>query len=302
MATSPKRWRFDAKSVFLTYPRCSETKESLLEFLQSKFTVEKYIISSENHSDGGLHLHALITFVCPLRTRDNTIFDFNRHHPNIQSPRHLKKTYEYVAKDNDYIENGYEFKNKSDWTSVFEATSKEEFLSKAKAISPRDYCLALERLEYAADKLFRPVKPPYKPKYSLDSFLIPHALNVFKDQMNDDRPKSLLIVGPSRLGKTQLIKTMFPIHTYWYQYIDLRSWNDSASLLILDDFEWDKIPCKKGLIGAQETIVLTDKYCRKKTIDWGKPCVILMNDLPLLDQWDRANLIVLVVREKLFIE
>jgi hypothetical protein len=51
-----------------------------------------------------------------------------------------------------------------------------------------------------------------------------------------------------------------------------------------------------SLTGAQQQFTVTDKYTRKKTIRWGKPCIYLNNQDPLeanlpdwQKQWLQAN-------------
>ena len=51
------------KRLFLTYPQCPATRETLklkLEERLGKFGIEKLAIGQERHQDGNLHLHALI--------------------------------------------------------------------------------------------------------------------------------------------------------------------------------------------------------------------------------------------------
>ena len=59
-----KRFRLQAKRLFLTYPQCPAPKEILLQKLQEKLGqlgIEKYVIGQEEHKDGNLHLHAIVS-------------------------------------------------------------------------------------------------------------------------------------------------------------------------------------------------------------------------------------------------
>lgn len=119
-----------------------------------------------------------------------------------------------------------------------------------------------------------------------------------------ERPKSLILISPSRFGKTQWARALGD-HIYWNNLVNLDDWNDNASYCIFDDFSWDFIPCKKGFLGAQETFVLTDKYRKKRTVSWGKPCIVLCNDFPVISDpnfadWLQANTISIVLSNKLY--
>lgn len=297
------KFRLCAKKVFLTYAQCPLSREDILTGLQLTGEISSYIIAQELHQDGHPHIHAMIEYKTKLNIRNARHFDIQSHHPKVEPVKKPKECYDYCKKDDATPLQSippFEFTEKRKWSELNDTTSKEEFMATALQISPRDYYLNLERLEYAANKKFKITSPPFTPKYSIDSFIIPHIIKVWQDQFIDDRPKSLLIIGDSRLGKTQLIRTLYPTATYWYSMINLDTFNRSCPIVIFDDFEWDKIPCKKGWLGAQSTIVVSDKYRKKQTIEWGRPCVILTNDDPVLSPWERANLLVLKVRDPLF--
>lgn len=76
-------------------------------------------------------------------------------------------------------------------------------------------------------------------------------------------------------------------------------WNDDAQYLVIDDIEWQYIPCKKALFGGQAEFIATDKYKKKRRIKWGKPTILLANPDgdPMLElspnekQWYTANVI-----------
>lgn len=98
-------FRFQAKSVFLTYPNCVETKEGLLEFLKDKLASRQpiyIVVSEELHANDTTHFHALCVLTRKLDTANNRYFDAGDapflSHPNIQAPRNLRDVYEYVTK------------------------------------------------------------------------------------------------------------------------------------------------------------------------------------------------------------
>lgn len=55
------KFRLNAKKLFLTYPKCSITKEAALEQLKLKLKgITKILVAHELHKDGTDHLHAYI--------------------------------------------------------------------------------------------------------------------------------------------------------------------------------------------------------------------------------------------------
>lgn len=96
---------------FLTYPRCDVGLADILAKIRSFWatknrTVVKYLISSEEHKDEGLHRHAYFSLDRPYTNRfDCRVFDINDHHPNIQAVRKKDNVIGYVAKDGTYETN-----------------------------------------------------------------------------------------------------------------------------------------------------------------------------------------------------
>jgi hypothetical protein len=103
----PKGFRINAKSVFLTYPKCLLTKEELLHFFNDLRHKYKYvIICIENHKDGTPHLHAVIKFDKKIDIKKETYFDFKGYHPNIQTTKNINASINYIKKDGNFLEDG----------------------------------------------------------------------------------------------------------------------------------------------------------------------------------------------------
>lgn len=116
-----------------------------------------------------------------------------------------------------------------------------------------------------------------------------------------DRPRSLILVGVSRLGKTEWARSLGP-HMYWNGYFDLSLWNDDADYAIFDDISTDNFKQYKQWLGAQRQFTATDKYMRKRQLLWGKPCIFLANQIPDFDDrdWINANCSIVQLRNPLF--
>lgn len=298
-SATPTPFRFQGRHVFLTYPRCPLKKEEALEVFQAQFTLNAYTIGEESHEDGEPHLHAVLSFDRKLHLRDMRCFDIRGYHPNIQRPRKIEDAIKYCQKDGKFVST---HKSKASYGQILEDSSSfEEFMGKIEVCYPRDMVLNYERIKIFGEYRFKTKKQEYTPKYT--EFDVPQVMLSWKDQAlgdgRQDRPKTLCLVGDTRLGKTQWARSLGR-HIYWNNMIDLETYDDQASYVIFDDFDWEYFPNKKGWWGAQEEFTITDKYRRKKTIKWGKAMIWLGNEAPALNEWYRANCIYIQVHSPLY--
>lgn len=96
-----RSFRIQAKSFFLTYPQCTQTKQALKQFLDTKGRVVYYLIGQETHEDGGQHLHALVTYDKKINVRSQNFFDFNGAHPNVQAAKNIPALKNYISKEDE---------------------------------------------------------------------------------------------------------------------------------------------------------------------------------------------------------
>jgi len=172
--------QINAKSFFLTYPRCSETKESLHNFITALCQPNFIIVGRELHEDGEPHLHTCFTLDAAFRSRDPRCFDFKGHHPNIVRPRAILKCIEYCSKGGDTVSTGEPPAIKKKWTDALACTTKDEFMASVAAVSARDFVINHERLEYFANKRFKIAAPIYVPQFT--NFVLPQELLDWQDQ------------------------------------------------------------------------------------------------------------------------
>jgi hypothetical protein len=117
--------------------------------------------------------------------------------------------------------------------------------------------------------------------------------------------RSIWMYGPSRMGKTQLARSLGQ-HWYMQGMWSLEEYTDEAAYGVIDDFDWEQFKKYgyKGLLGLQYELVVTDKYRGKRTIKHGKPVVFVTNDLPVFSPqewaWLEANVFFMNVLNKLF--
>lgn len=106
-----EKFNFNASRVFLTYPQCPLSKETLLEFIKTIKEPTTYVIGQESHKDGTPHLHAFFSFDSKIHTTSTRFFDHQGYHPNIKkvpSAEARKNFIKYVKKDGNFITNELE--------------------------------------------------------------------------------------------------------------------------------------------------------------------------------------------------
>jgi len=267
---------FYARRIFLTYPQSDALSKEIILGAMREWGCTRAVCGREAHADGGVHFHALGEWPNKFRTRNERFFDIGERHPNISTVRNINDVYNYVVKDGDFQGDNFSVDGDGKYRDLLATANPGEFWTLARTKYARDVILHHKELEYACEKLFVEPEQVYQPRYA--GFLTPTQLGDWvADELRGkkDRPKSLILIGASRLGKTEWARSL-DRHVYWNGSIDLKSWDASANYLVLDDFE-KYIPYWKQFIGAQQEFTLTDKYRRKTTIKWGKPTIILAN-------------------------
>lgn len=317
MATEGFRWQ--AKNTGLTYSQCPLPKERLLDFLKEKgapYDVTYIIVCQENHQDGNKHLHAaLLLAKTPNIKKAERFFDLEGFHPNVQVLRNVQKWIEYVKKHGDFIEFGTcpEFVGKKRVRDeiAMEADGKstrEEFLAVMKEKNPSWLITSYISISRYLDDRYRADPPRYVSPYPTDSWKpIPRVELWFEETRSPrDRYDLLVLVGPTKYGKTSYIRSK-GFHVYWKSYINVSTLisgvREGAGFLVVDDpcyeSDLDSFPCGKTiLLGTAGT--LTDKYTRKTDLERGLPCVYLCNELPRMSDYWRENSIVVHVDSPLF--
>jgi len=88
---------------------------------------------------------------------------------------------------------------------------------------------------------------------------------------------------------------------------NLDDWDDTARYCVLDDFDVKFFPQWKSFLGCQKCFVLTDKYRKKRTVQWGKPTIWLSNPeydirraLPFALDWLNKNCVFIELEAPLF--
>lgn len=156
------------------------------------------------------------------------------------------------------------------------------------------------RKRFKKDTIYEPLFKEFKPTQQLENYLSGHFM-----QPRPVRPRSLILVGRSRLGKTEWARSLGP-HVYIQGQYSLDAFNvKNYQYIVWDDVPWDRIPAKKQFLGCQRhPFFLSDKYRGKQSIALnGAISIVCCNDDPLQlesDSWYQHNTITVTVLNKLY--
>ncbi len=89
--------------LFLTYPQCTASKESVLLNIGHKLKPEFAIVSVEQHEDGTPHLHCAIKMKKRRRIPAEVLDALTGKHGDYRSARNMLKVISYVVKGGDYV-------------------------------------------------------------------------------------------------------------------------------------------------------------------------------------------------------
>lgn len=105
-----KKFSITAKGWFLTYPKCSLTKEEVLKALKEKRDgLNQVVVARELHEDGQPHIHAYLYYKDRFSCKNERFFDIDSFHPNVQSAKSLRAVQAYIKKDGDFIQEGIDY-------------------------------------------------------------------------------------------------------------------------------------------------------------------------------------------------
>nr|WLD30031.1 AL1 [Begomovirus spathoglottis 1] len=304
----PKKFQINAKHYFLTYPLCSLSKEEALDQLLHTITPTNKLfikISRELHENGEPHLHVLMQFQGKYRCTNQRFFDLvsptrSAHfHPNIQGAKSSSDVKSYIDKDGDTLEwgtfqvdgrsarGGLQTANDA-YARALNTGNKSEALSVLRELAPKDFILQFHNLNSNLDRIFAPPAEAYISPFLSSSFdQVPSELeewvcnNIMSAAARPFRPRSIIIEGDSRTGKTLWARSLGP-HNYLCGHLDLspKIYSNDAWFNVVDDVDPHYLKHFKEIIGAQRDWQSNTKYGKPVQIKGGIPSIVLCNPGP----------------------
>ncbi|AGA80992.1 replication-associated protein [Tomato yellow mottle virus] len=304
----PKKFRLSAKNIFLTYPRCSLTKEEALFQLQNISLPSNKLfirVARELHEDGEPHLHVLIQLEGKVQIYNQKLFDLSStsrsayFHPNIQGAKSSSDVKSYMEKDGEFLDFGvFQIDGRSSrggiqttndsYAKALNAGSAESALQILKEEQPAHYFLHYHNLVNNANRIFQKAPEPWVPPFQLSSFnAVPDEMQEWADDYfgrgaaaRPERPISIIVEGDSRTGKTMWARSLGP-HNYLSGHLDFNSrvYSNEVEYNVIDDVapHYLKLKHWKELIGAQKDWQSNCKYGKPVQIKGGIPSIVLCN-------------------------
>uniref|UniRef100_A0A8A4XCC3 Replication-associated protein n=1 Tax=Emberiza spodocephala Genomoviridae sp. TaxID=2814950 RepID=A0A8A4XCC3_9VIRU len=164
-------FKFQARYVLLTYAQCGDLDPWVVSNHLSSLGAE-CIIGREDHSDGGIHLHAFVDFGRRFSTRDVTKFDVGGRHPNIEPSKGRPWAgYDYAIKDGDVVAGGLERPaesggsklpaNAERWAQIVAAETRDEFWRLLAELDPGAMVRSFTQCRAYAEHRYRTVREAY---------------------------------------------------------------------------------------------------------------------------------------------
>jgi len=167
-------FRVRSKHLFVTWPRSDGIERSAIADLLSELGATGWVISTERHSDGGVHHHALVRWDRVYDCTNARTFDVAGHHANIGRVRNLRAAYRYACKDGDFDDTLRLDAGLGPYAEACAATNAAEFLGLIEQKRPRDFVLYHDRLVCFANKRFKPAPEEHRPVHT--EFVLPDDL------------------------------------------------------------------------------------------------------------------------------
>ncbi|QKQ15097.1 Rep [Trichosanthes kirilowii geminiviridae] len=307
-------FRLHARNFFLTYPNCGD-KSGCFNFLKNKFSdsLSFLLVAKETHESGEPHLHAVVSLTRKWDCRNPRALDFNDFHGDYKAARDLTASVTYCKKDDPeplvYGEEPGSTKRK--WQVARRAETFDSFMDAVADADYKSFVVFHDKIESFARKKFKsdpivytdPFPESWLPNTVMDSWAIDNIVNWVPSAAI--RPKSLILVGDSRLGKTAWARKHGQ-HVYFngtWNMSKLDCISSDTKYAVWDDlYAWESFNYKQWL-GGQWEFDVTGKYRAPRTIEgWGRPSIVCCNALPshLDNQWVRDNCLIVYVRFRLY--
>ena len=295
-----KSYRFNAVTLFATFPQCPMPKEQALQNLLDKWLADIAfaIVAHEKHESGDDHLHVLVKFKSKRDFTTENFADFIAgQHGNYQPARNLKHVITYVTKDGDFVTHGtvpqIQGKKESKFDLIAAAINEGKSLRQIRMDFPGTYLMHGDKItKYFTTKQMDDIldeKEPWRGMLIPDALKDPYGnqiatwLNTNIKQQRKFKQAQLWISGPTNIGKTSL---MLQLEKYLRIYVvcleeDFMDQFDPAQydLVVFDEFRGQKKITWMNSFVQGGTVPVRIKGSRAIKISHrdNLPCLVLSN-------------------------
>lgn len=238
------RFQLNTVQLFLTYPKCNTTPESVLDQLERQLCIKEYIIAQEDHKDGSKHLHAYIKLnkrkKCYGDMLDITDENGDTHHGNYQRCRNGYLVQKYCKKGGEFITN-MEFNLLAQAVDLARSGDVKAAFDAVAEARPDMVLTAGTRIKTNLQMLADDGKQEDDNKFT-------NFINIPAKMLQWQRTQhSLWLIGPSGVGKTEYAKSLFN-NALLVSHVDqLKKLGAEHDGIIFDDFSICHWPREAGI-------------------------------------------------------
>lgn len=273
-------FRIAAQNWFLTYPKCTMTKEKALKCLSKKKKLIAWIIAEEKHQDGTPHLHAYLKLDAKFNCKDQKFWDLKEWHGNYQAVKSASAVMKYCTKEENYLIEGVQLKRKATpWLDALTMAKEGDTSGAMKSLEDGGERSVRDRLLYSS-ALQRGLREivPIQPHEAVRN------LKEFEPLFKWDKNRTLLLIGETNLGKTTLAVSLLPLSvlTRHLDMLATADWSKHQGF-IMDDMSISHLH-DEAQIAILDTFFGTQIHVRYKVVNVPKsmPRIITSNREPHL--------------------
>lgn len=231
-------FKLDGQQFFCTWPRSDHwDADEFFAWLDSTWGLVWCRLALEAHRDGAPHVHAAFKLAKRVQTTVCTIFDYNGRHGQYEPLRSPAAAAKYFTKDS-FVDYGKVPTTLGAKRSVSELVE----LAGGREVEYLVAC-AEARLPFQYAKRFRELSTSDE-----------HTIHEFEADLSREdfrliatplpERTSIVVIGPSGIGKTSWAKRVAPKPALWVRHIDvLRSFRPGYHRsVIFDDMEFKHTP------------------------------------------------------------
>lgn len=297
--TKKGKFRLKSSMLFVTYPKCTMSKNDVLREVSKKKKFDLYMICQELHEDGSPHIHMILkNHKIQFDITSERALDLGQFHGNIKKilsgVGHLERVCGYLRKyDTSVLTNFKPHEEYSTKQGVYKealaCTSRKRAREIIKEGDPEGYFKSYTNVEKVLKTIIEPLEPYVMPSKITCPFVYPAEVRKWMSQIGTDelRYKLLVIRGTAELGKTHMMRSIDPYHVYCHNYIDLDKLKCTGyKYVILDDISWGEGNSTFSmhpenvrwlLLGMRQESTTRQTWAQWSDMVVNVPCCILMN-------------------------
>jgi hypothetical protein len=325
-------WRYARQTYFLVYshlnvpldadgrPTAFRARfEALVASFDGPPQMKEHLFWCELRPDGSSRYHVYVKFVQVINLKDYRKFDLpgfgtalnQLGHPEIQefSAKDAKNWLVYLRKQQGWLETDMLPNDVGNEVSVWarmrdNCRTRDEAMALLLKENPREYYKYGNGISHQLDIEKGTSQRVYQSPFKADDFNITPKMQRWVDEELPRRHRAycLIIVGPSRIGKTCWARSLGH-HMYFRNKFNVKNWDDKADYMVLDDVPWKSICPEaddpRSVLGCQGEVHLDAKYMNARPYMINKPAIYLTNkrEPDFGDDWWGDNAVIIYMRE-----